>query len=229
MDEIIKKTLVAIPEYLLNFFKLISQPRQFPLDKLPKNEQDANNALTEALKFLLISYVLIVILNLWKSNKDITYKDLGVVAVATLVQMSLFVFAIYSAWKIFGSKKRFLDYFIIYSYQIGIYLIIIGIFNILSDGYLKVFDRELFDNLIKVKIPTDFNQSWLSKGTYQIALGIIILGYILAAIWGSVSWGSYRIINEFKKNKSFLVLFVAGLFSWIAIGISLLITSGLKK
>lgn len=229
MDEIIKQVLKTIPQYVINFFKLISSPRQFPIEKLPKNPDEPKDSVTDALKFLLISYVLIVILNAWKSTTEITYKNLAVVAIATLIQMSLFVFAIYLAWKIFGSTKEFLNYFIIYSYHFGVIFIIIGLFGVISDGYLKVFDIDLYNNLHKVKTPADFNQGWLNKSTYLIALGIIILGYVLGAIWGWIGWGAYRLLNNFTRSKSFAVLFVAGPLSWIVLFISYIISNGLKK
>lgn len=230
MEEIIKQTLTAIPNFLISFFKMLASPRQFPLDKLPKDGEDIKESLVEALKFILISYVLIVIFNAWKSNSDNAFKDLGVVAVATLIQMSLFVFAIFLAWTICGSKRKFLEYFIIYSYNFGVVFIIISLFMVISDGYLKTFDRELYDNLLKVKSGgIKFNMDWWSNTNYQIAWGIIIVGYIIASIWGMIGWGAYRIINGSKKWKSFWVMNLAGFFSWIAFGISLLITSGLRK
>ena len=230
MEEIIKQTLTAMPQFLMNFFKLLSSPRQFPLDRLPKDSSETKESLVESLKFILISYSLIVILTAWKSSSENAFKDLGVVAVSTLIQMSLFVFAVFFAWKIFGSKRQFLEYFIIYSYNFGVIFIIMALFIVMSDGYLKTFDKELYDNLLKVKShTTDFNIDWWSNTNFQITWGIIIAGYLLATIWGFIGWGAYRIINECKKWKSFGVMFVAGIFSWIAFAISYLISNGIKK
>lgn len=228
MEDIIKQTLTAIPQYLINFFKLLSSPRQFPLDRLPSDSTKIKESLTEALKFILISYALIVILGSLKNDSANAIKMLGVVAVSTLIKMSLFVFAIFLAWKLFGSKRQFLDYFIIYSYHFGVVFIIVGIFGLISDGYLKAADKELFDNLMKVKAGTmKFNMDWWSNLNYQITLGIMVLGFFLVLIWGWTGWGAYRLINDAKRWKSFWVMSVAGFFSWIAIGISYLFTKGL--
>jgi hypothetical protein len=230
MEEIIKQTLTAIPQYLLNFFKLLPSPRRFPLERLPTDSSKTRESLTEALKFILISYALIVILGVLKNDSDNAMKLLGVVAVSTLIQMSLFVFAIFLAWKIVGSKKQFLDYFIIYSYHFGVTFIIIGVFGLISDGFLKASDKELFDNLIKVKTGTlKFNVDWWSNTNYQIAFGILVFGFFLSTIWAAIGWGAYRIMNETKKWRSFGVLCVAGIFSWVAIAISFLITKGITK
>jgi hypothetical protein len=229
MEDIIKQTLTAIPQYLLNFFKLLSAPRQFPLDRLSNDESKTKESLAEALKFILISYALIVILGALKNDSANAMKLLGVVAVSTLIQMSLFVFAIFLAWNIFGSKKQFIDYFIIYSYHYGVVFIIFGILGLISDGYLKTFDKELFDNLLKVKAGImKFDINFSSNSNYQIAIGIIIFGLVLGLIWGWIGWGAYRIINETKKWRSFWVMNLAGIFSWIAIAISLLITKAIS-
>lgn len=227
MDEIIKQVFTAIPQYLLNFFKLLSSPRQYPLDKLPKNEGEIKASVTEALKFILISYSLLVILNGWKDKSANVLKDLGVVGVSTLIQMSLFVSAIYLAWKIAGSTKQFFDYFVIYSYLYGMVFVIIALFGVISNGYLKIFDKELYDNLLKVKSNSaNFNTKWWYNSNYQIAWGIIIIGYFIGILWGWIGWGAYRIINNCKKWKSFWVLGLASLFSWMALAISYLIING---
>jgi hypothetical protein len=229
MNDIVKQLITAIPQYLISFFKLLGSPRELPISQLPKDGNDLKNTIAEALKFSLISYVLIVVLVSLKKDVNLDIKRLSVDALETLVNVSLLVCAIYIAWKIFGSSRRFLDYFIIYSYQFGVILIIITLTEIISDGYVRTFDKALYDSLVKYKNPSDFNPQWLHKSSYQVSLGIIGLGYAIAAIWAWIGWGAYRIINNFKRGKSFLVLMVAGVFSWIAIFISVLIASGLRK
>jgi len=230
MEEIIKQTLTAIPQYLLNFFKLLSSPRRFPLEMLPAESSKTKESLTEALKFILISYTLIVILGALKNDSDNPMKLLGVVAVSTLIQMSLLVFAIFLAWTIFGSKRQFSDYFIIYSYHFGVTFIIMGIFRLISDGYLKASDQELFNNLAKVNAGTiRFNMEWFSNKNYQITIGIYILGVLVSGTWAMIGWGAYRIMNETKKFRSLGVMWVAGVFSWISIVISFFLTKGITK
>lgn len=230
VKEIITQLFKVIPEFLINLFKIIASPREFPLSKLPKEESDTKTSLEESLKFILISYVLTILLTAWKNNTDNFYKDLGVVAISTLINISIFAFATFTGWKIFGSKHKFLDYFIIYSYLSGVVFIDIALFGIISDGYIKFFDKELYDNLLKVKgYKLTFNSEWFHNTTYQVGWGIIGFGFLISIIWGWIGWGAYRIMNNFTKLKSFSVLFVTGILSWIAIAISLLITNGLKN
>jgi hypothetical protein len=230
MEDIIKQTLVAIPNYLINFFKLLSSPKTFPLERLPTKSDELKESLTEALQFLLISYALIVILAALKDDTDNAVKTFGVTAISILLKMILLVFAIFIPWKLFGSKKTFLDYLIIYSYHFGVVFIFMGVFGLISDGYLKLSDKELFDSLLKVKTGAlKFNFDWFLNRNYQIALGIFGLGLVITSIWTAIGWGAYRIMNGAKRWRSFGVLYVSGIFSSIAFALIFLITAAISK
>ena len=149
---------------------------------------------------------------------------------STLFLISIFAFTIYLSWRIFGSRQKFLNYFIIYAYLSGVTFIIIGFFSLISNGYTKFFDKELFENLLLVSDKKlTFDMEWWNNKTFQVRFGIILFGYLVASLWGLIGWGAYRMMNNATKLKSFGVLIITGVFSWIALAIGLLITYGIAN
>lgn len=230
MEEIIKRTLAEIPHYLTHFFELIGSPREFPVGKLPKDESETQKSLAEALAFCLISYTLIVVLTLFQNPSENLWKDLGVVAVSTLVQMCLYVCAIFLGWKVFGSKKKFHKYFIIYSYHFGVAFVLLSLVIIISNGYLKLFDPQLYPFAIGDKFTIEDigdNLFDSSNSAYRVKWGIMLIGYLFISIWTLIGWGAYRILNEADNLRSFGALMVTGIFSWVVIVISFLLLQGI--
>jgi hypothetical protein len=228
MEEIFKQTLTAIPQYLINFFNLLGSPIQFPISRLPQEGESSKENLTEALKFVLISFTIIGILSAWKNNPENPFKDFGVEILTSFIQMPLFVFANYFAWKMFGGKKPFLDYFIIYAYQYGVIFIIITVFTIISEGYLKISDKALYDNLIQTHKSAEFNTEQWGNINYKIKWCIWLIGFTFTLIWGYTGWVAYSMINKFNQWRSIGAMIIATIFSVVAASIAFLIVSGIK-
>ena len=227
METLIKQMLSAIPQYLVTFAKLLSSPERYPLECLPKREEATKESVAEALKFVLISYSLILVLNACKSESDTLWSDVGVLAISSLIQVCLYVFAIFWAWKIMDSKRKFMDYFIIYTYNYGVVFIIITLFVLISSGYLKTYDLVLYNELQKVQHPAAFNPLWWESSAYVISRIILICGFILAGIWGWIGWGAYRIINNSTWKRGFSAMVLATIFSLIAFVISYFISAAI--
>ena len=227
MKEVITQILKVIPDYLINFFKIIASPREFTLNKLPKNESEITERLKESLVFILISYLLIVLLTASQDDTENFYKNVGSEAISILITISIYAFAIFIAWRIVGGRQKFLNYFIIYSYQSGIVLIIIVLFEIMSDGYFKVFDIELYKNLLDDKFVID--KKLFENSTFVLGLIIYFLGYVIVTIWGLILWGAYRIMNNLTKLKSFGAFLITIILSWIALWFKMLIINGLPN
>jgi hypothetical protein len=226
MKDVVKEVMNSVPQYLVNFYKHFGSPRQFTLDKLPKDVSGQKEALTEALKFMLISYVLIVIMAAKRlSTQENLYESLAVEGVTILVQVSLFVLTIYIPWRWFGSKRPFVDYLIIYSYNYGIIFVLMMLFIFLSDGYVKTNDPEGFRAVLDPKTSADaFNRPHVLAG-----YGIMFLGFLFVIVWAWIAWGAYRRMNNASWGRSFAVTVVASIFSIFVLYLSIMLQNGLTK
>ncbi|MBE9584624.1 hypothetical protein IM792_09220 [Mucilaginibacter sp. JRF] len=229
MEKVIQELFKAIPQFLISFFTLIGSPRQFPINKLPKNENEKLSRLTEALTFVMIAYVIIVLLSaLKKGHLKLEMIEIGTNAVVILIRITFSGFAFYLGWLTFGTKQAFIKYFIIYSYQFGLVFLLYSIGGVISDGFIKTFDLELFKKLIEIKETKKWDSHILENNVFIVGLTIDLLTIIMCSIWTLCSWGAYRIINNVSRLKSLVILFVTGIYSWLAVGLGMLVISGLS-
>ena len=220
MKELAKDVMNSVPQYLINFSKMFGSPRQFPIQQLPADEQGNKESLTNALKFGLISLVLIVLLNYYRLDKEVVeniYSELAAVSMAIILVICLSTLCIYLSWCIFGSKRKFIDYLIINSYSFGVIFVIYFVSIIISDGYLRANDPVAFANEIAARragIP--FDESRFVNPHILSAYFITVAGGLFVFIWGCISWGAYRRMNGanwFRALLAFLVAFAFGSFA----------------
>lgn len=232
MKELGKEVMNAIPQYLVNFSKLVASPRQFPVQQLPAGDAQAKASLTEALKFMLISLVLLVLLNTYRLEKEVAdniYTALGATSIQLLVYMCLIALAIYLPWKLFGTQKQFTDYLIIYSYNFGIIFIIITLFGIIADGYLKTNDPQAFAEILALKrAGKEPTEAMVQRPHIRNAVIINFAGEALGIVWAWIGWGAYRIMNQTSRTRAFFIMLLAIVFVSVATWVSNLIERGLN-
>jgi hypothetical protein len=231
MKELAKEVMNSVPQYLINFFRMFGSPRQFPLQQLPADEQSTKEALTNALKFALVSLVLIVLLNYYRLDKEVVeniYSELAVLCMGLLAFMVLSTLAVYLAWKILGTKRKFTDYLIVYSYNFGVFFVLMFLSILIANGYLATNDPVAFaEEMGRRHAGIAMDETSLKNPNILTAFFIQNGGIFLAGIWAWIGWGAYRLMNGVSWFRALLALVIAFFLSSLAAWLIQMIFAGM--
>lgn len=212
MKDLIEKILKYLPQYLVNFGSLLSGPKKFIADRNTTAEDSFENSLL----FLAISVVLVVIMTapLLPPGKDL-WTHVGSVAVTSLLTVALSGVALRFAWRIVGGKATLKSFFVTYAYFFGVIVVILTMFHLLSEGVFKVLKPDLYSAVIEAKFKKQPLPDMSGTSIPLVSFSILLIGYIMASVWGLVAWGSYRALNGLSRTRSFVAILIMGVLSWI--------------
>lgn len=229
MEKIVTELASAIPNYMVNFISTLSSPKNYPLTKLAKYEEDTEKKLGAALSFVFLSYLILIFINIARLNlsKQI-FPEIFLESALQLIFIALFSFAIFLGWRLTGAKANYFNYLIIYSYHAGVFFVLFFLVGLISDGLINYLEPELYKELImlskgEIKNLSIPPEELLENENYVKAMIVLGTGYLIIMIWGLFGHGAYRKMNSASFGKMLLSMFVAGIFSWIVIGLIILI------
>lgn len=210
MKDIFEAILKYIPAYLDELISLLVKPKSF-IGR--KNRYNLDSNFINALVFLGISMSLAWLLQAQLIGSD----DFISQFISALVRV-LFLVVLYSAvlrlsWRIVGGKAGLKAFMITYAYYTGVVIIIIVLFALVGQGIIKTFSPDLYEVIrandpVAISDAAPFNDQWFVTGFVMTVVGIVA-----ASIWAFVGWGAYRQLNNLTKRKSFIAMFLTGLFS----------------
>ena len=208
MKDLIDLILRYLPRYFIDLGSLISGPKKF----IAGQNIRTPNAINRSLLFLGISLVLVVIGRAPLLSEDASvWTQLAALGIASVIGVALTALALRISWRIVGGKSPFRSFFIVHSYCYGALIIIITIFQLIGLGILKFFNKDLFEALITLnsqKLEVLLMDS--VPGEYWSFLAIIIVGFLVASVWGFIAWGAYRELNALSQIRSFFAIVIAG-------------------
>lgn len=225
MRDLIEKILNYLPKYFTNFGSLFVKPKQF----IGLRNTMSDDSFREALLFLGISSVLVVIMTapLLPPGKDL-WTHLGSNAVVYLLAVLLSALSLRLAWRIVGGKATVQSFFVTFAYFFGMVLVILTLFMLISQGVFKVFEPELYKEIIEAKINQQPTPDVSESSIPLVTLGINVVGMIIITVWSIVAWGAYRELNGVSKWRSILALIVTGILSWPIAAILYFVSSAIN-
>ena len=225
MKDLIDQILKYLPLYLTNFGSIFVGPKSF----IASRNVSSDDAFGDALLFLGVSIALIIVMGapLFPPGKDL-WTHVGSVAIQALVTVSLSAMVVRTAWWIVGGRASARSFFVTYAFFFGVALVIISVVQLLSFGFFKVFEPELFGQFIAATqrrgVMPDMSGDWVPL----TALSIYIVGYLIICLWLFIAWGAYRNINGLSKLRSFLALMIAGILTWPVTAITVFVQSAIS-
>ena len=227
MNDLIKLVFAQIPKYISNFVNLLSHPKRFIRKKSKLNDQ----ALTEALTFLGISFVLGLILKtpLIPKSENL-WQYVGTRGLSDLIGLALLATAMRFSWKLVGGQAPFLKFLIACCYFDAVIIILIDVTELLAYGIVKVWDPELYNLLVgafrnkrmsnsemgayMVQAVREAQSGSFGKFLLVVIFELTLLGGCLAALaWVIAGWGALREFTGLSKKRSF---FAGVIFSLLA-------------
>ena len=219
MSDLIKLVFAQIPKYLFNLFNLVSGPKKFVRKRNVYNDQ----TLTEAMTFLAISFVLVLILkaplipeivNFWKY-----FSTDGLLA---LIEMALMATSLRFAWTLIGGHAPFGRFLITFCYYYAVSIIILQAFTILAYGIAKVWDPELYALLVEAYKNKSFSDpktqayaiSAAASGDIKKLLPLAAVSLMLWISWAAIiawtiaGWGAYRELTKLSRKRSVLAAII---------------------
>jgi hypothetical protein len=207
MKDLIDYILKYLPQYFTDFGSAFSGPKSF----IAAKRVDANDGFGEALLFLGISMVLVLLMfaPLQPAGSDfLSYA--GANFVTFLIAVPLGAMAIRVGWWLVGGRASARSFFITYAYYFGVVVVMITAVQLLSLGFFKTFEPQLYQQFIvasqKHQSMPDMSQSYI-PGT---ALVVFIFGYLMISIWALIGWGAFRQLTGVGKLRSFAALIISG-------------------
>jgi hypothetical protein len=226
MKELLDKILKYLPHYLTDFGTAFAGPKSFIAAKLSNAEDDA---FAEALLFLGISFALVVLMlmPLQRPGTDF-WSVCGTNFITALIGMSLGATVTRVAWWIVGGRAPARLFFIAYAYLIGVVYVILAAVQLLSMGFFKVLDPQLYRQFLdasqKGQSMPDLSQSYIPV----TALAIFIFGWLALSIWAFIGWGAYRQLNGLSKLRSFIALLILGILMLPVTAITFFVASAMS-
>jgi len=201
MKELVQWFLIQIPKYITNFEGVFVSPKTF----IGRRNRSNDDSLPKALTFLAISTVFAALLNLSLiPDEENLWEFMTFQAVANLLWVILVAVALRMAWSCVGGRAPFVSFLITYSYYFGVMLVLIKLTHLCALGILKVFEEDLFNNVIAIASGADIPLELHTSAPVIIAFLLLGTGYIGFGVWLIVGWGAYRQLNGLSKFRSFL-------------------------
>jgi hypothetical protein len=211
MKDLIEKILAYLPQYLTDFGSLFSGPKRFMAQKNTR----AEDTFGQSLIFLGVSLVLVVVMTapLLPAGRDL-WTYLGANAVRFLLSVSLAAINLRLAWRIVGGKATVRSFFVTYAYFFSVGVIVFTIFQLLGEGVFKVFEPDLYAQVIEAKLKKQPMPDLSGSSVPLVTLCVFVAGFVFLSVWSFVAWGAYRELNGLSKGRSFVALLITGVFTW---------------
>ncbi len=223
MKELLQNIISYIPVYLTEFLALVSGPKRF----IRRKKLQEPEGLNDALLFFGLSIALsfIISLPLHPSGKDF-WEYFGFHATYLLLIVVLNAAGCRLAWFLVGGKAPLMPFVILYGYYAGVILFIYTFFAIASEGLLKVYDPDIYSQLLEIaEMDRTKSESAIddidaySNKVVIVAVLVQWAGHLVAGVWFFIGWGAFRELNNLSKLRSFFVfLIVAAMyfpFEWL--------------
>lgn len=227
MRELIGKVLAYLPKYIEVFGSLLAGPKRF----IAKENSNADQTLDRSLIFLGISLVLVVVMQtrIRPSEYDF-WTHLGLMAILCLAAVSLASVALRVSWWIVGGKTGIRSFFVTYSYFYSVVVVLITFSQLVSSGFLRVFDPDLYTE-IHLSKGQERNQIFtdaLADGvTLWVTILIFVVGFVCVSIWGLICWGAYRELNNLSKFRSFCASMIMGILLLVIVPVIYFVESAM--
>ena len=217
MSEWIERELVYLPKYIENFGSLLAGPKRF----IAREISNADETLAQSLRFLGISLVLFTVMQTPTRPSEYEFwTHLGLIGITCLAVVSLTAIALRFSWWVVGGRATIRIFFVTYSYLLAVVLVLSGFSRLLSLGFLKVFDPDLYAQLQLLK-GQQLVQSLgdaLSEGvTLWVTIIIFAVGLLCCSVWSFLCWGAYRELNDLSKFRSFFAFMIMGILSLVIV------------
>lgn len=211
MKELIEKVLEYLPQYLKDFGLLVSGPKKFMAQK----NTGAEDVFNQAVVFLGVSLVLVIVMTmpLLPPGKDL-WAYVGARAIEFILSVTLYAVDLRLSWHLVGGKASIRSFFVTYAYFFSALIVMFTLFLLLSNGVFKVLAPDLYWQLIEAQLNKQPIPDMSGSSVPLISSGILVAGFILISVWGLISWGAYRRLNDLSKWRSFAALTISGILAW---------------
>jgi hypothetical protein len=225
MKDLIEKILTYLPQYLTNFGLVFSGPKTFIASK----NANADDAFFDAMLFLGVSVALSIIMTapLQPAGKDL-WTHVGSSSVVVLITVVLAATVVRIAWWIVGGRASPQSFFVTYAYFFGVIFVLLIAVQLLSFGFFKVFEPELYRQFIEASQKKQPMPDMSGSSIPLIALSIYGVGYVVLGFWGFLGWGAYRQLNGLGKLRSFGALMITGILTLPVVAVTLLIGAAIS-
>jgi hypothetical protein len=224
MKDLVEKILAYLPNFLTDFIAVFSRPKSTIRNKNTQAEEN----FAPSLIFLTISVCISVVMtSAFRPPGADIWSTLAVQTVIVVLLSILLAASLRLSWFIVGGKANFISFFVTYAYFGGIGSVIFTLFVVLSQSVFKVFDSDLYRLVQESKLNNQPTPDVSDSIAAMTSGGIVIFGYLFLSLWGIVSWGAYRELNNLSKTRSLLAFFLFGLISPISISAILVISLAL--
>ena len=233
MSDLLKLVFAQFPKYISNFVNLISHPKRF----VRKRNKINDEALTEALTFLAITFGLSLILTSPLRSEGVNLSQ-HVAARGLLIVLAVTVNAavLRLSWKLVGGKAHFLKVLIPFCYFYAVGNLFLDVTHLLALGVAKFWDPEFYKLIVEHFRKKSFLQSSEAEayvtgllgdaqsGHFTKALVFITFviisqsGWVAFLVWMMAGWGAFREVTGLSKERSlaagviFLVLAILVFF-----------------
>jgi len=219
MKELFDHILKYLPRYFADFGAALAGPKSFIAARV---RAETGDAFGEALLFLGISLALVVLMYapLIPAEKDF-WSVAGPHFVHYLFKLPLTAVVTWAAWWIVGGRAPVGPFFVAYAYLLGIASVLLAAIDLISNGFFKAFDPQLFSEYwnatrIARKVPdwektyADLLRRYDESNVAFITAIIGEVGRLILTIWTLiVGWGVFRQLTGLSKLRSLAALIVS--------------------
>ena len=211
MKDLIDKILKYLPQYLSDFGYVFASPKRFMAERNSKPE----DTLSQSLIFLAISLVLRTIMTapLLPPGREL-WAYTAAEGIRWLLIVCLAAITLHFAWRIVGGRASTRSFFVTYAYFFGVAVLILTAFLLLSEGFFKVCEPDLYAKVIEAKLKKQPMPNVSGGWVHRVSFIILVIGYCFTCVWTWIGWGAYRELNGLNKIRSFFAFMIFGLLSW---------------
>ena len=235
MTDIFRVLVYYIPKYILDLGSLLASPKQFLAGQLGSARDDPDTVIGRAFAFLGVSIFLVVTAQapLLAPGDNLLIRA-GSTGIISLIVVSLWAVALRVAWWMVGGRAPTRSFLMVSSYFFGTLLVVISILSLIVEGFVKVFDPEVYSTLQEAA--REGKSFWEHSSLLQnvdspvlrIAAWTFALSYAALSLWGFIVWGAYRNLNGLGRWRSFLALIFMGPFAWVIYFVQSLLISATR-
>jgi len=208
--DLIFRIVGLLPKYLADVGNFLINPSELMLKKSDGSE----GRFVEALLFLAVSIVIVVLLSLSAYvGRDIS-AHLEYTSVGEGLELLLFAAALRVSWGIVGGKAGYKTLLIASAYPFSLGIVVISFCQLVGRGLVKVSNPATYKQMLAMIQTSSQNISiFLDNLSMQIYALIVVAGYLFVLLWYFRGWSAYRALNAQTRDRSAVAMFMTMLLS----------------
>jgi len=207
MLELLKELLEYLPRYLAEFFRVLSGPRMH-IGGIIDTEPEL--AWRESLFFVAISYSIVLLMN-WAAQGETNELPQTIVAdvLLTILKYAVSGLILLGVLRLFGARGDTIELLTVFSYWLGVMILIGGVFLLVQLGGMKMFDPDFYRMTVNLGNSTSLREMEgimatqgiaftnprdpaMHQFTYNFIVAINTVGATFEVIWTGFCWSIYR-------------------------------------